>query len=1054
MFERILRFAIEQRWLVLLAVLGMAGVGVYSYQRLPIDAVPDITNVQVQINAAVPGASPLETEQRVTFPIETAMAGLPHLRQTRSLSRSGFAQITVIFDDGTDLYFARQLVSERLQAASNELPQGVEVTLGPISTGLGEIFLWTVEAEPEARRPDGQPYTPTDLREIQDWIIKPQLRNVRGVAEINTIGGFAKEYQVAPDPKRMAAYRITLEQLVVALERNNANVGAGFIERNGEQLSIRTPGQLGSPADIGNIVLSNAGGAPVRVRDIAEVGIGRELRSGAATDNGREVVLGTAFMLVGENSRSVSQAVAQRLESINQNLPKGVSAITVYDRTDLVDKAIATVRKNLIEGAILVIAVLFLFLGNLRAALITAMVIPLSMLFTFTGMATNKVSANLMSLGALDFGIIVDGAVVIVENAIRRLAHAQEKHGRILTRSERFHEVFAAAKEARRPLIYGQLIIMVVYLPIFALTGVEGKMFHPMAFTVVIALLGAMILSVTFVPAAVALFVTGKVQEKDNRLMRAARNGYAPVLDWVMRHRTLVFSGAVASVLLSALLVMRMGSEFIPSLSEGDFALQALRVPGTSLSQSVDMQQRLEKAIAKQVPEVKRTFARTGTAEIAADPMPPNISDSYVMLKPKEEWPDPDKSREQLIEDIQKAAASVPGSNYEMSQPIQLRFNELISGVRSDVAVKVFGDDMDVLNKTADDIAAILQDVPGASEVKVEQTTGLPLLSVNVDRDKAARFGLNIGDVQDTVAAAIGGREAGTFFEGDRRFDIVVRLSDTLRADPDVLARLPIPVPAVAGAANDRIDFIPLAEVATLEFVLGPNQISREDGKRLVVVSANVRGRDIGSFVQDASAAIAERNPVPPGYWTTWGGQFEQLQAAAKRLQLVVPVALLLVFVLLFMMFNTLRDGLVVFTGIPFALTGGILALWLRDIPLSISAGVGFIALSGVAVLNGLVMIAFIKGLLEEGRPLSEAVREGALVRLRPVLMTALVASLGFVPMALATGTGAEVQRPLATVVIGGILSSTALTLLVLPALYYTALQRRMKRNEEDEDAS
>ncbi|MGE6690694.1 CusA/CzcA family heavy metal efflux RND transporter [Stutzerimonas stutzeri] len=1054
MFERILRFAIEQRWLVLLAVLGMAGVGVYSYQHLPIDAVPDITNVQVQINVAVPGASPLETEQRVTFPIETAMAGLPHLRQTRSLSRSGFAQITVIFDDGTDLYFARQLVSERLQAASNELPQGVEVTLGPISTGLGEIFLWTVEAEPEARRADGQPYTPTDLREIQDWIIKPQLRNVRGVAEINTIGGFAKEYQVAPDPKLMAAYRITLEQLVVALERNNANVGAGFIERNGEQLSIRTPGQLDSPADIGNIVLSNAGGAPVRVRDIAEVGIGRELRSGAATDNGREVVLGTAFMLVGENSRSVSQAVAQRLEIINQNLPEGVSAITVYDRTDLVDKAIATVRKNLIEGAILVIAVLFLFLGNLRAALITAMVIPLSMLFTFTGMATNKVSANLMSLGALDFGIIVDGAVVIVENAIRRLAHAQEKHGRILTRSERFHEVFAAAKEARRPLIYGQLIIMVVYLPIFALTGVEGKMFHPMAFTVVIALLGAMILSVTFVPAAVALFVTGKVQEKDNRLMRAARNGYAPVLDWVMRHRTLVFSGAVASVLLSALLAMRMGSEFVPSLSEGDFALQALRVPGTSLSQSVDMQQRLEKAIAEQVPEVKRTFARTGTAEIAADPMPPNISDSYVMLKPKEEWPDPDKSREQLIEDIQKAAASVPGSNYEMSQPIQLRFNELISGVRSDVAVKVFGDDMDILNKTADDIAAILQDVPGASEVKVEQTTGLPLLSVNVDRDKAARFGLNIGDVQDTVAAAIGGREAGTFFEGDRRFDIVVRLSDTLRADPDVLARLPIPVPAVAGAASDRIDFIPLAEVATLEFVLGPNQISREDGKRLVVVSANVRGRDIGSFVQDASAAIAERNPVAPAYWTTWGGQFEQLQAAAKRLQLVVPLALLLVFVLLFMMFNTLRDGLVVFTGIPFALTGGILALWLRDIPLSISAGVGFIALSGVAVLNGLVMIAFIRGLLEEGRPLSEAVREGALVRLRPVLMTALVASLGFVPMALATGTGAEVQRPLATVVIGGILSSTALTLLVLPALYYTALQRRMKRNEEDEDAS
>jgi len=716
--------------------------------------------------------------------------------------------------------------------------------------------------------------------------------------------------------------------------------------------------------------------------------------------------------------------------------------VTVYDRTNLVEKAIATVKKNLIEGAILVIAVLFLFLGNIRAALITAMVIPLSMLFTFTGMFSNKVSANLMSLGALDFGIIVDGAVVIVENAIRRLAHAQQRHGRMLTRSERFHEVFAAAREARRPLIYGQLIIMVVYLPIFALTGVEGKMFHPMAFTVVMALLGAMILSVTFVPAAIALFVTGKVKEEEGLVMRTARQRYAPVLAWVLGRRKLACAAAAALVLLSGVMASRMGSEFIPSLSEGDFALQALRVPGTSLSQSVDMQQRLEQAIIAQVPEVERVFARTGTAEIASDPMPPNISDAYVMLRPREQWVDPGKPRDELIAQVQRAAASVPGSNYELSQPIQLRFNELISGVRSDVAVKLFGDDMEVLNRTAAQIAASLQGVSGASEVKVEQTTGLPVLTIDIDRDKAARHGLNVGDVQDAIAIAVGGRTAGTLYEGDRRFDMVVRLSETLRTDVDGLASLLIPVPASAAEGAGQIGFIPLSQVATLNLQLGPNQVSREDGKRVVVVSANVRGRDLGSFVQEAEQALIDQVQVPPGYWTRWGGQFEQLQSAAERLQVVVPVALLLVMALLLMMFNNLRDGLLVFTGIPFALTGGVLALWVRDIPLSISAGVGFIALSGVAVLNGLVMIAFIRGLREEGRTLRAAVEEGALTRLRPVLMTALVASLGFIPMALATGTGAEVQRPLATVVIGGILSSTALTLLVLPALYQWAYRR------------
>ncbi|MFJ2489135.1 CusA/CzcA family heavy metal efflux RND transporter [Pseudomonas sp. NPDC087639] len=1045
MFERLIQFAIEQRIIVLLAVLLMAGLGIASYQKLPIDAVPDITNVQVQINTGAAGFSPLETEQRITFPIETAMAGLPALEQTRSLSRSGLSQVTVIFKDGTDLFFARQLVNERLQIAKEQLPEGAEAVMGPISTGLGEIFLWTVEAQEGALKEDGTAYSPTDLRVIQDWIIKPQLRNVPGVAEINTIGGFAKEYQIAPDPKRLAAYKLTLTDLVTALERNNANVGAGYIERSGEQLLIRAPGQVASTEDIANIVMANVDGTPIRIKNVATVEIGRELRSGAATENGREVVLGTVFMLIGENSRTVSQAVASKLEQINKSLPQGVIAVPVYDRTHLVDKAIATVKKNLIEGAILVIAILFLFLGNIRAALITAMVIPLSMLFTFTGMFSNKVSANLMSLGALDFGIIVDGAVVIVENTLRRLAHAQQHHGRLLTRAERFREVFAAAKEARRPLIFGQLIIMVVYLPIFALSGVEGKMFHPMAFTVVIALLGAMLLSVTFVPAAIALFVTGKVKEEEGAVMRGARNLYAPALAWVMSHRAVAVGAALGVIVLSGVLTSRMGSEFVPSLSEGDFALQALRVPGTSLTQSVDMQQRLETLILAKMPEVERVFARTGTAEIASDPMPPNISDSYVMLKPKDQWPDPGKSRETLMTELQAAAATLPGSNYELSQPIQLRFNELISGVRSDVAVKVFGDDMDVLNATAAKIAAAMQKVNGASEVKVEQTTGLPVLTINIDRDKAARYGLNVGDVQDTIAVAVGGRQAGTLYEGDRRFDMVVRLSDAMRKDIEGLSALLIPVPAVNGSAN-QIGFIALQDVASLDLVLGPNQISRENGKRLVIVSANVRGRDIGSFVEEAGEVLERDVQVPAGYWTSWGGQFEQLQSAAKRLQIVVPVALLLVFGLLFMMFNNLKDGLLVFTGIPFALTGGVMALWLRDIPLSISAGVGFIALSGVAVLNGLVMIAFIRNLREEGRSLTDAINVGALTRLRPVLMTALVASLGFIPMALATGTGAEVQRPLATVVIGGILSSTILTLLILPALYQIAHRR-------DEDA-
>jgi cobalt-zinc-cadmium resistance protein CzcA len=1049
MFEKLIRAAIEHRWLVLLAVFGMAAIGVFNYQKLPIDAVPDITNVQVQINTQAPGYSPLETEQRVTYPIETVMAGLPNLEQTRSLSRYGLSQVTVIFKDGTDIYFARQLVNERIQEARDKLPPGITPAMGPISTGLGEIYLWTVEAKDGAKKPDGQPYTATDLREIQDWIIKPQLRNVPGVTEINSIGGFAKEYQISPIPERLASLGVTLQDILTALDRNNGNVGAGYIEKRGEQYLIRAPGQVKTLEDIGNVILSSAGGVPIRVRDVAEVGIGRELRTGAATDNGREVVLGTVFMLIGQNSRTVSTAVDKKMIEVNRSLPEGVHAVTVYDRTVLVDKAINTVKKNLLEGAILVIVILFLFLGNIRAAIITATVIPLSMLFTFTGMVSYKVSANLMSLGALDFGIIIDGAVVIVENCVRRLAHAQAHYGRPLTRAERFHEVFLASKESRRPLLFGQLIIMVVYLPIFALTGVEGKMFHPMAFTVVAALVGAMILSVTFIPAAVALFIGNRVSEKENFLMVQAKRWYGPLLDRVMAAKAVVLAAAAVAVLLCGLIATRMGSEFVPSLNEGDFAIQALRIPGTSLSQSVAMQQQLEATLKAKFPEIDRIFARTGTAEIASDPMPPNISDGYIMLKPMSEWPEPRKSRDELLAAVQEVVGKIPGNNYEFSQPIQLRFNELISGVRSDVAVKIFGDDMDVLNKTAEEVSSKLQKIPGASEVKVEQTTGLPMLTVNIDRQKSARYGLNVADIQDAVATAIGGREAGTLFEGDRRFDILVRLPESLRNDLESMKRLPIPLPRGSGGVEGRTNFIQLAEVASFELAPGPNQVSRENGKRRIVVSANVRGRDVGSFVADAEAALAQVK-IPAGYWTSWGGTFENLQSATQRLQIVVPVSLLLVFVLLFAMFGNVKDGLLVFTGIPFALTGGILALWLRDIPMSISAAVGFIALSGVAVLNGLVMISYIRSLREEGAQLDAAIREGALTRLRPVLMTALVASLGFIPMAIATGTGAEVQRPLATVVIGGILSSTLLTLLVLPILYRLA----HRPDEELEDVT
>jgi cobalt-zinc-cadmium resistance protein CzcA len=1052
MFEQIIRWSIAQRWWVMAATVIAALIGVYHYQHLPIDAVPDITNVQVQINTKATGYSPLETEQRVTYPIETVMAGLPNLVQTRSLSRYGLSQVTVIFKDGTDIYFARQLVNERIQAAKDHLPVGITPMMGPTSTGLGEIYLWTVEAEEGAKKADGQPYTPTDLREIQDWIIKPQLRNVTGVTEINSIGGYTKEYHVTPYPDRLLSLGVTLADILTAIDRNNSNVGAGYIEKRGEQYLIRAPGQVKTPEEIGQIVLTSVSGVPIRIQDVADVGLGRELRTGAATNNGREVVLGTVFMLIGQNSREVSQAVDRKMTEINRTLPTEVKVVTVYDRTVLVDKAIATVKTNLLEGALLVIVILFVFLGNLRAALITAMVIPLSMLLTFSGMVTYHVSANLMSLGALDFGIIIDGAVVIVESCVRRLSHAQhaiqQQHRRNLTTEERLHEVFLASAESRRALLFGQMIIMVVYLPIFALTGIEGKLFHPMAATVVMALVAAMVLSVTFIPAAVALLMHRPVRETEPVLMGRIQAVYAHLLHRVMAlggmQQVTLMGGLVLLMVGCGLLASRLGSEFAPNLSEGDFALQALRIPGTSLTQSLAMQQHLERELKAKIPEIKRVFSTTGTADIASDPMPPSVSDGYVMLKPKDQWPNPNKKREEVLAEIQAVAESIPGNQYEFSQPIQLRFNELLSGVPSDVAVKVFGDDMTVLQQSAQQIATALQGLKGAEDVKVEQTDGLPMLTVAIDRQRAARFGLNIADIQDTIAIAMGGREAGVVFEGDRRFDIVVRLPETWRNDWAAMQQLPIALPSSAGDSTQaahmppttpRTRFIPLSEVARFEVAPSPNQISRENGKRRIVVSANVRGRDVGSFVTEAQNAVAKLT-IPAGYWVSWGGAFENLQSAMQRLYIVVPLALVLVFGLLMAMFGNLKDSALVFTGIPFALTGGVVALWLRDIPLSMSAAVGFIALSGVAVLNGLVMLSTIRRLQDEGQSLRTAVEEGALSRLRPVLMTALVASLGFIPMAIATGTGAEVQRPLATVVIGGIVSSTLLTLLLLPMLY------------------
>ncbi|MFQ3177990.1 MAG: cobalt-zinc-cadmium resistance protein CzcA [Pseudoalteromonas tetraodonis] len=1032
MINWIVSFAVKRRMMVLALTFLFAGFGVYNIQNLAVDAVPDITNVQVQINTKAPGFTPLEVEQRITYLVETAMAGIPKLDYTRSLSRYGLSQVTVIFDEGTDIYWARQQIGERIQSIRADLPNNIEPNLGPIASGLGEIFTYSVHAKPDALKSDGTAYNAEDLRTLQDWVIRPQLLKVKGVTEINSQGGFERQYQVAPMPEKLIAYKLTIKDVISALELNNSNRGAGYIERFDGQYLVRSPGQLKTLADIANTVIAKRDDAPVRIKDVANVYLGKELRTGAATYNGEETVLGTAMMLIGENSRVVAKAMADKLIEVQKSLPAGVIVEPVYDRTNLVDKTIATVQKNLFEGAVLVIVILLLLLGNITGALITAMVIPLSMLFAITGMVGNRVSGNLMSLGAIDFGLIVDGAVIVVENCLRQLGMAQHKHGRLLTLSERLEVVTLATKEVFSPAVFGILIIMLVYLPLFALSGVEGKMFQPMAFTVVAALIGALIFAVTFVPAAIAVFVRGKVDESENAVMRGVKKIYKPMLSLSLKLPWVMVSIATVLVLVLGFKVKNMGAEFLPQLDEGDIAMHALRITGTGIEQSVQMQKQLEQALLAQ-PEIANVFSKIGTADVASDPMPPNVADTFLMLKPSEQWPDPSLSKDALVQQIRHRVNEVPGNNYEFTQPIEMRFNELIAGVRADVALRIYGDDLAILKQFGEKATGLMRNITGATDVRLEQMEGLPTLSVTPMRDHMALLGLTVNDIQQTLAAAVGGVQTGLIYEGDKRFSLLVRLDKRWSDDISVLARLPIALPK---SSNPELAFVPLGEVATISIEKGPNQINRESGKRNVVVTANVAGRDLASFVSDAQATMNAQLNLPSGYWLEYGGTFEQLQSASKRLSLVVPVTLLLIFGLLYSAFGSLRDSLIIFSGVPLALTGGVLALLLRDMPLSISASVGFIALSGVAVLNGVVMLSFIKQLRNEGLSLYHAIHSGALQRLRPVLMTALVASLGFIPMALNTGTGSEVQRPLATVVVGGIMSSTLLTLLILPALY------------------
>lgn len=1056
MIERILRFSIQYPLLIILLTCVFAFFGIYSFTRLPIDAVPDITNNQVQINVSLPGFSPVQMEKQVTYVIETALAGIPGLQMTRSISRHAFSQVTAVFDDDVNIYFARQQINERLSEIKENIPQGAEPRMGAVSTGLGEVYMWTVDFQ----HPDGQGATfkagspgwqsqgryltpegqllqteiekDSYLRIVQDWIIKPQLKGIKGVAGIDSIGGYIRQYHVEPNIERMIALGLKFDDVIAGLKKNNSSIGPGYIEKKGESLLIKSDERLTDPTQIETIVLATREGIPIRVGDIADIVIGKEMRTGSGSKNGHEAVVGTALMLIGANSRTVAQAVDEKLQAINLTLPADIEVKAVLNRTKLVNATIKTVASNLIEGAVLVIAVLFIFLGHFRAALITAMVIPLSMLMTAIGMVQSKISGNLMSLGAIDFGLIVDGAVIITENCLRRLTQKQHTLGRVLKNDQRLQELILASQEMIQPTVFGQAIIITVYIPILTLTGVEGKMFHPMAMTVIFALIAAFVLSLTFVPAMLAVFVKNQ-NEKENKIVEYSKRLYAPILDMSLKFPKTAISLGVGIFVLSLALFFRLGHVFVPTLDEGDIAMHAMRIPSTSLTQATSMQTYLENVI-KKIPQVDYVFSKTGTAEMASDPMPPYVSDTFIILKQKKDWPNPYLSKIDLIKEIQNEVNRLPGNNYEFTQPIEMRFNELISGVRTDLAVKVYGEDFDVMQKVAGEIANVLKNTSGSADVKIAQTKGLPVLDVTIDREAASRLGINVSDGLDVLAIAAGGGKAGQIFEGDRRFDILVRLKESQREEIQALEKLPIPLPVNKGKTH--FPYVPLSEIARLKVSEGLSEIRRENGKRFIAVQANVRGRDLGSYVEEARQNIQDKIKLPDGYWMDWGGQFENLISARKRLMVVIPICLSVIFLLLHTALNSFRYALLVFSGVPFALTGGIVALWVREMPFSISAAVGFIALSGIAVLNGLVLITCMNQLLAKTDDLNWAIKEGSLMRLRPVLMTALVAALGFVPMALATGTGAEVQKPLATVVIGGLISSTLLTLVLLPALY------------------
>jgi cobalt-zinc-cadmium resistance protein CzcA len=1023
MINAIIRFSVSQRLLVMLMVAIVVSAGGYSLRQLPIDAVPDVTNVQVQVLTAAPSLAPLEVERQITFPIEVAMSGLPDIEEIRSVSKFGLSAATIVFDDSVDIYFARQLVLERLTQAREQIPDKIgSPEMGPISTGLGEIYQYELRA-------NGNGYDATALRTIQDWNVRRQLLGVPGVTEVNSFGGLEKQYQVRLDPLKLQAYDLGLRDVLESVARNNANVGGAYIEHGAEQYLLRGIGLVESADDIANIVVkTGAEGVPVYVRDLGEVVTGATIRQGAVTADGEgEIVAGIAMMLKGENSREVVRRVKERVEQVKKTLPEGVELVPFYDRTELVDRTIATVAKNLVEGAIIVILVLVLLLGNWRGSLLVATVIPLSMLIAAIFMRLFNISGNLMSLGAIDFGLIVDGAVIMVENGVRRIAEKQREMGRPLSDSELQQTVYESSREVRRATMFGELIIIIVYLPILSLTGIEGKMFTPMALTVAFALIASMILSLTYVPAAMTFVLRGQVSEAESPIIRYAKRLYRPMLDFVLSNRRKSAAAALALVVLSAAVFPFLGSEFIPRLDEGALAIQVQQLPSVSLNQSIRTTTEVERVL-KEFPEVTKVVSKTGRAEVATDPMSVDFSDLYIGLKPPWEWTSA-HSKEELVEKMSDALENrVPNAAFSFSQPIELRVSELIAGVRSDVAIKLFGDDLDMLKRKADEIARAVSRVNGAEDVKAEAVSGLPQLQIKPDRAAISRYGINVEDVNDLVESIVAGKLAGQVYEGEQRFNMVVRLTDVASRNLETIRNLLVPAPN-----GQRV---PLSQVADIRLVSGPAQISREDARRRISIELNVRGRDIGSFVEEAQAAIEDQVKLPPGYYVTWGGQFENLQRATSRLLIVVPLAMFLIFVLLFTTFGSVRQALLIYTGIPFAAVGGILALLLRGMPFSISAGVGFIALFGVAVLNGLVMVSYINRLRAEGRNLDEAVREGAITRLRPVLMTALVASLGFIPMAVATSSGAEVQRPLATVVIGGLITSTLLTLLILPSLY------------------